>query len=229
MRIAAFVKTSTVDYPGCLSAVVFTAGCNYDCFFCHNRHLLSTGAAAVREEELFSFLGKRRGMLDGVVISGGEPTLHAELPRLISDIKALGYGVKLDTNGSNPFAIKQLLNDKLIDYLAVDYKAPWYRYREICGGSADPEAVKATIATVLDMDVILELRTVAIPTISADEYIEMARDIPHPHRYRFSRYRAPELFNEKDRERVHLSPVSQEKLESIRAAVREIMPGTIVE
>ena len=132
MNIAGLLKTATIDFPHRLAAVVFTAGCNYDCSFCHNRALL--GAAELMEDgEVLRFLEKRAGLLDGVVISGGEPTLQKDLAEFAGTLKGLGYDVKLDTNGSDPEAVGRLLDGGLVDYVAMDYKAPFSRYPEICG------------------------------------------------------------------------------------------------
>ena len=137
MDIAGLVKCSTVDYPGMLSCAVFVQGCNFNCFFCHNRGLIEGQVQLIPEREIFSFLKSRQGLLDGVVISGGEPTLQAGLEAFISKVKAFGFKVKLDTNGSNPSVLKELIEKNLLDYVALDYKAPFNRYKEICGMDAD--------------------------------------------------------------------------------------------
>ena len=136
MNIAGLLKTATIDFPRRLAAVVFTAGCNYDCGFCHNRGLLD--AADFKDNgEVLRFLEKRAGLLDGVVISGGEPTLQKDLAGFAATLKELGYDVKLDTNGSNPQMVGRLLDGGLVDYVAMDYKAPLARYPEVCGAGAD--------------------------------------------------------------------------------------------
>jgi pyruvate formate lyase activating enzyme len=102
MKIAGFTKNSFVDYPGRISSVVFFAGCNYDCFFCHNRSIIGADAAAIEEDPVWEFLSRRRGLLDAVVLTGGEPTLQAGLQEFLARVKRLGYLCKLDTNGSRP-------------------------------------------------------------------------------------------------------------------------------
>lgn len=124
MLISGIVKSSLLDYPGLISCVIFLPGCNYDCFYCHNRPLIQGSPDILNPREVFDFLQKRKGQLDGVVISGGEPTLHKDLIPLIAQIRLLGYKVKLDTNGSNPQIIAETLEKNLCDYYAVDYKAP---------------------------------------------------------------------------------------------------------
>ena len=114
MRIAGLEKFSTVDFPGSLAAVVFAAGCNYRCFYCHNRAILNC-PPLLSEAEVFAFLEKRAGLLDGVVFSGGEPALQSDLPQWLARVRALGYRTKLDTNGSRPETLRALLNAELLD------------------------------------------------------------------------------------------------------------------
>ena len=121
--IAGLQKMTLLDYPGKVACTVFLQGCNFRCPFCHNSDLLPGGGEEyMTEEELLSFLKKRQGLLDAVCISGGEPTLYAGLPALLRQIKALGYLVKLDTNGSRPAVLKALAGEGLIDYVAMDVK-----------------------------------------------------------------------------------------------------------
>lgn len=126
MHISGFNKTTLLDYPGLVAATIFLKGCNFRCPFCHNKSLVLASEtdtiSEISPEELFSFLKKRQNILEGVCITGGEPTLNTNLPEFISQIKALGYKVKLDTNGSNPTMLKELLSNKLIDYCAMDIK-----------------------------------------------------------------------------------------------------------
>lgn len=130
MRIAGLQKTTLLDYPGHVAATIFLAGCNMRCPFCHNMNLVlgaddgstDINADLYGEAELLEFLNKRRGILDGVCITGGEPTLNPELPDFIRSIKAMGLKVKLDTNGSNPTMLKSLIDERLVDYVAMDIK-----------------------------------------------------------------------------------------------------------
>lgn len=126
MIIAGLQKTTLIDYPGKIACIIFLAGCNFRCPWCYSAELVLPLKIAkqprISEEEIFNFLKKRQGMLDGVVLCGGEPTINKELPRFIEKIKGLGYSVKLDTNGSNPRMLKELVGAKLIDYVAMDIK-----------------------------------------------------------------------------------------------------------
>lgn len=186
MNIAGLLKTATIDFPRRLAAVIFTAGCNYDCGFCHNRDLLTT-REYVDNAEVMRFLEKRAVLLDGIVISGGEPTLQKDLVEFAGTLKELGYDVKLDTNGSNPQAVEALLDGGLVDYVAMDYKAPLARYPEICGTGAD--GFRETLELLRESDAQWELRTTVIPEISEAELREMAEAVPALPLYALQLYR----------------------------------------
>lgn len=130
MKIGGLQKLSLIDYPGKPAAVIFTQGCNMQCPYCHNPQLVYPDLfeESFAEEKLFEFLKKRQGVLKGAVITGGEPSVHADLPDFAGKIKALGYSVKLDTNGANPQMLKFLINEKVIDFIAMDIKAPLQKY-----------------------------------------------------------------------------------------------------
>lgn len=156
MRIAGIVKSSLIDYPQKASTVIFLGGCNFKCGYCHNPELLSLSEGDgrsheyIKEDELFSFLQKRKRFIDGVCISGGEPTLNRELPELIAKIKGLGLSIKLDTNGTNPTMLEELLGDKLIDYVAMDIKGPAMKYQEIAGNHVDLNIIKRSANLLIE-------------------------------------------------------------------------------
>ena len=131
MIISGLQKMTLLDYPGKVACTLFLQGCNFRCPFCHNSDLLGGSAEAfMTKEELLDFLKKRKGLLDAVCVSGGEPTLQKDLPELLAGIKALGYSVKLDTNGSRPEILKALVKDGLVDYVAMDVKNSFRCYGE---------------------------------------------------------------------------------------------------
>ena len=163
MRIAGLEKFSTVDFPGSLAAVLFAACCNYRCFYCHNRHILGE-PPLLSEAEVLAFLQKRAGLLDGVVFSGGEPTLQSDLPEWLRRVRALGYKTKLDTNGSRPEVLRALIADGLVDYVAMDYKAPLEGYPSLCG--ANSAGVPESLALLRGSGVPYELRTTLVPQIT---------------------------------------------------------------
>ncbi len=132
MKISGFQKFSLIDYPGKISAVIFTQGCNFRCPYCHNPELLDINQKPkFKESDIINFLISRQKQLDAMVITGGEPTLQKDLFQFIQKIKSLGFLVKLDTNGTNPQIIKELLDKKLIDYIAMDIKGPLDKYSQI--------------------------------------------------------------------------------------------------
>ena len=194
-------KTSTLDFPGILCCVVFTKGCNMNCFYCHNRALADNSASTVSEEEVYSFLNNRKGLLDGVVVSGGEPTLQHDLIKFISDVKDMKYKVKLDTNGLRPDAVRELLDSELLDYAAVDYKAPSDIYESICGAPAD--SVHQTISLLMKSGVPFEVRTTIYPGMTAEELLTLLSELPYMPCYRLNFFRMPEKYDVKDRQRLN--------------------------
>ena len=163
MHIAGLQKMTLLDYPGKVACTVFLPGCNYRCPFCHNGGLLESAPDALTEEALLTFLEKRKGLLDGVCITGGEPTLQPDLPRLLGRIKALGYCVKLDTNGSNPTMLAQLLEAGLVDYVAMDVKNSPARYGETVGIAGFPlEKTEQSLRLLLAGHTDYELRTTCV-------------------------------------------------------------------
>jgi pyruvate formate lyase activating enzyme len=202
MKIAGFTRNSFVDYPGRIASVVFFAGCNYDCFFCHNRAIIGAGAPGVEVKPVWEFLEKRQGLLDGVVVTGGEPTLQDELNDFLARVKSLGYLVKLDTNGSRPDAVRALLQAGLVDYVALDIKAPWVLYREYCGANADFLKVLDTLAILRGSGVDYECRTTYLPQLSAQDIELLAKSIAPVKRYALQAYRVPPTYKPTDRFRV---------------------------
>ena len=148
MDLRGFAKFSLVDYPGRISSIVFAGGCNLRCPFCHNPCLVldPTSQPRVTEREFFKFLNTRKGLLEGVVVSGGEPTLQKDLPEFVSGIKERGFLVKLDTNGTHPEVLGPLLAAHAIDDLGIDYKVPAARYSEVAADPAQGEIFAANVA-----------------------------------------------------------------------------------
>jgi len=164
MRIGGLQKMTLLDYPGKVACTVFLSGCNFRCPFCHNSGLLEGEQTLLPRQELMAFLEKRRGILDGVCITGGEPTLQPELPALLGEIKAMGFAVKLDTNGYRPEVLETLLNQKLLDYVAMDIKNSPQRYSETAGTEIAIDRIESSIRLLLQGSVDYEFRTtVAVP------------------------------------------------------------------
>lgn len=179
MNIAGFVKTSLVDYPGEIASVVFTQGCNWRCSYCHNSDLLEAGdrTAGILPEDILTFLAERQGLIDAVVISGGEPTLQEDLRDFIKDLKTLGLLVKLDTNGTNPDVLSKLFTEKLLDYVAMDLKAPLSKYQLITGTSRlQLSLVLESVKIIQSCGVAHEFRTTLCPELKADDILSLVND-----------------------------------------------------
>lgn len=157
-------KLSLVDFPGHVAAALFTAGCNMRCGYCHNPELVLPErlAPSIPIDEIMTFLESRLGRLDGVVVSGGEPTIHEDLPILCRMIKDLGYAVKLDTNGTHPKMVKQMIDDGTIDFVAMDIKGPLEKYIEIAARPIDLKAIEQSVRLLIDSGVGHEFRTTIV-------------------------------------------------------------------
>ena len=184
MILSGLQKLTLLDFPGRIAATVFTRGCNMRCPFCHNASLVVGGADIIPEEEFFAFLESRRGRLGGVCVSGGEPTLQADLPRFIEKIKAMDFEVKLDTNGTNPEMLSSLIDGGLLDYVAMDIKSSPEGYARVSGVSPDMEKIKRSIELLLSDKIDYEFRTtVAKPLFSTGDFVEIGKLIKGAKRY----------------------------------------------
>ena len=186
MQIGGFLKCSLVDYPGKVAAVVFTQGCNFCCSFCHNTELVvpSLFRAPVPEAEVVSFLTQRRSVLQGVTVTGGEPTIQTDLPLFLKTVKDLGFLVKLDTNGSRPDVLSRILQENLADYVALDIKTSLSRYRQACGVDLDPACIEASVRILLASSIDYEFRSTAVrPFIDEDVLADIHKLLHHPRRY----------------------------------------------
>ncbi len=174
MKIAGLQKMTLLDYPGKVACTVFLQGCNFRCPFCHNSDLLGAGDdALMTEDELITFLSKRIGLLDAVCVSGGEPTLSSGLTGLLGRIKALGYRIKLDTNGSRPEVVKRLVVDGLVDYVAMDVKNSIDCYGETTGLSRpDLETIEESIRFLNSGAVDHEYRTTVVRELHSEASLQ---------------------------------------------------------
>lgn len=178
MRLTAIERFTLLDYPGKVACIAFTPGCDLRCGFCHNaefvlpERLAALAESFIAEEHFFQFLAKRQGLLEGVVVSGGEPTVWQELPEFLARIKALGFAVKLDTNGNNPQMVDRLIKEELVDYIAMDVKTTLEKYRELTGPGAKPENIEKSISLIRQSHVNHEFRTTLIREHHTDEIIQ---------------------------------------------------------
>ena len=186
MIIGGLQKFSLLDYPDQIAAIVFTQGCNFRCQFCYNPMLVwpmskqkksdeptnkektkktKKGHSLLSENDLFRFLKNRTGKLDAIVITGGEPTIHKDLPEFIKKIRKMGFKIKLDTNGTNPEMIKKLIKEKAVDYIAMDIKTSFANYKKATGVDIDLKNIKKAIIIIKESKVPHEFRTTVVPSL----------------------------------------------------------------
>lgn len=172
MKIGGLLKFSMIDFPGYISAIVFTQGCNIRCEYCHNPELLPLSSdTAYNEEEILYYLEKRRKCLEGLVITGGEPTLQYDLKDFIIKVRNFGYKIKLDTNGTNPQMVKELIDEHLVDFIAMDIKAPFEKYHLVCG-PVNTDKVKETMSLIINSGIAYQFRTTYYKEVLNDNDIE---------------------------------------------------------
>ncbi|MBW2610334.1 MAG: anaerobic ribonucleoside-triphosphate reductase activating protein [Deltaproteobacteria bacterium] len=175
MLFGGLQKNSLIDYPGKISCVIFLSGCNFDCPYCHNPDLVNgcmECPTLLEEDGFYDFLESRRNFLDGVVISGGEPTIQKDLGPLCEKIKNMGYSIKLDTNGSRPRAIKQLIDYGLVDYIAMDIKTDPLCYDPIIKRDYNPEDLLSSIQVIMESAPAYEFRTTCVKGLVDKTIIE---------------------------------------------------------
>jgi pyruvate formate lyase activating enzyme len=164
MKIGGLQKVSLIDYPGLICATIFLQGCNFKCSYCHNPELVDTRLfqPCIEENKVLDFLNMRRGKLDAVTITGGEPTIHNDLAAFIKKIKKMKFAVKLDTNGSQPQIVKNLLDEKLLDFIAMDIKAPLEKYKSVVKVPVNTDSIKESIKLILKAKIPHEFRTTIV-------------------------------------------------------------------
>jgi len=180
MKISGLQPVTASDFPGRMAAIVFTQGCNFHCPFCHNASLLPKDAdSLIGEDTVFAFLQKRRKLLDGLVISGGEPCLQEGLAGFCKQVKDMGFAVKLDTNGSRPAVIERLLDQNLVDFIAMDIKAPLSRLPELTGTISHGPQIRQSIALIAASGVDHLFRTTDVkPLLSSEDHRGIKKLVP---------------------------------------------------
>ncbi|MBQ7740836.1 MAG: anaerobic ribonucleoside-triphosphate reductase activating protein [Eubacterium sp.] len=174
MKLHGIQKMTLLDFPGVVSCTIFLGGCDFRCPFCHNFELIDGSAEPIMDDnELIEFLKGRKALLDGVAITGGEPCLHKDLPGLIKKIRALGYKVKLDTNGYHPEMLKNILDGRLVDYVAMDIKNSPEKYSLTCGvESINLDTINESISLLMNGDTDYEFRTTVIKELHDENDFE---------------------------------------------------------
>ena len=220
MKIGGFQKTSLLDYPDLISAIIWTVGCNFLCPFCYNKNLVFGNVETYPEEEIFSFLEKRKGMLDGLVITGGEPLLQEDIVDFASKVKKLGYLIKIDTNGTYPEKIKELIDKKLVDYVAMDVKAPKNKYNQLTGAKTDISKIEKSIEVIKNNAPDYEFRTTFAPQIlKKEDIVEIAKWLDGAKRFYLQQFKNnPPLISSK------LDNVAPYSKEYLNETLNEIKP-----
>ena len=227
MLIGGLHKLSLIDYPGKLSAVIFTRGCNFRCPYCHNPELIeSNGGDFIEEDKILSFLDERKGKLDGVVVTGGEPTLQSEIVEFLERIKRLGFFVKLDTNGSYPERIKELIDRKLLDYIAMDIKAPLYKYSRTTLTSIDTERIVESIHLIMNSGIDYEFRTTVVRSLlSRDDFPKIGEMIKSAKLFVLQEFRPTKTL---DPDFLKETSYTKRELEEISISLKELVSKVII-
>lgn len=208
MIFGGFTPLTLIDFPAKTAAMVYTIGCNFRCPYCHNPELVDeTVEKTYSEEYVVSFLESRRGLLDGLVITGGEPTMHGDaLMSFMERVKALGFAIKLDTNGTNPSFIEEVARKNLVDYVAMDVKAPLVTYHQVVGRPVNTDAIKASITALQRGSTDYEFRTTVIKALlSPRDLEEIAREITGARRYYLQKFIPTTILNPQFKRKVSYS------------------------
>lgn len=217
MNIGGFQSFTLIDYPGKMACIVFTQGCDFRCPYCQNPELVLSKAKAVHQEEIFSFLWKRRDKLEGVVISGGEPTLQKDLEDFVKRIKDMGYLVKLDTNGHNPHVLERLID--LLDYIAMDVKAPLYKYEEVVGAKVDVKKIEESIRLIMERAKDYEFRTTVVKELlSEEDLLQIGSLIKGAKRYYLQRFSPRETLDPSYKQKTNYT---EEELKGLALRLKE--------
>jgi len=228
MKIAGLQKVGLIDYPDHIAASLFLAGCNLACAYCYNRWMIRENdvAEVMTVRAFLDWLGTRAGLLDGVCVSGGEPTIHPELPELLRGIKALGLSVKLDTNGTRPRVLSALLDAGLADYVAVDVKAPLdASYHVVAGCAVDLDAIRESVALAMDRAPDYELRTTVGPQLNEGDLEAIAAEIAQARRWVLQPFLASAAV---DPALAAAPCLSEEALRQVAERLRRICPAVRV-
>lgn len=194
MILGGLQKLTLIDYPGKVAATVFTVGCNFRCPFCHNPELVLAGRSAERgsvsEEEFFDFLESRKGKLDGVCVTGGEPTIQDDILDFIRKIKRMGFLVKLDSNGTRPDVLKKAFDERLVDFVAMDIKSSLDNYSKACGTEIDTQRIKLSTELIRNSGISYEFRTTVVPGIhNYEDFRKISKWLDGSKNYALQKYR----------------------------------------
>lgn len=219
MIIKGWVKNSLVDYPGKVSSVVFVAGCNFRCGYCYNKHLIfnDKDVEEIKKEDIFDYLKDKQKWIDAVVITGGEPLLY-DLEEFIVEVKKLGYLIKVDTNGSMPVELKNLLDKNLIDYIAMDIKSTWDNYSVIAGVEVDLEKIKKSIEIIKNSGIDYEFRCTVLPDFNENDIKRIAKMLNNPKKICLQQFRPITTIDENYLKK---KPLPNEELEKFKSRLKD--------
>ena len=227
MVISGFQKLTLIDYPGHTACIIFTQGCNFKCPFCHNSDLIDMANKSnkiIDEQVVFDYLDKRKGLIDGVCISGGEPLLQKDIELFIRKVKEKGYKVKLDTNGSVPKVLGRLIDSDLIDYVAMDVKNTFSKYDLTTGIKTNVESIKESIEILKNSSIDFEFRTTIVKELHTFEDIQQILEYIGPNvKFYIQNYRDCETVLKKG-----LSGFSDGELLSIKEKLERNYPNVII-
>jgi pyruvate formate lyase activating enzyme len=221
MNIGGYQRLTLIDFPGTLATTVFTVGCNFRCPFCHNPELVlgagvkTSGAENKTEQEFFAFLEKRKGKLEGVCITGGEPTLQSDLVDFVRKVRTMGFRVKLDTNGARPDILKKMLDLKLLDFVAMDIKNQLKNYSKTVGVKVDTERIRLSVELVRNSRVDYEFRTTVVPGIHTEkDFLEIAKWLSGARAYYLQEYREAVILDKNLKKKTKGKKLDLEKIQS---------------
>jgi len=190
MKIGGIQKTSLLDYPDIISAIIWTIGCNFRCPFCYNKDIVFGNVQPITNEEVISFLKKRKGILEGLVITGGEPLMQIDITDFCEKIKKIDYLVKIDTNGMYPEKLKELIDKNLIDYVAMDIKSPKTKYDKLTNVKVDIKKIEESIKIIKNSKIDYEFRTTVIPELlTKNDIIEIAKWLKGSKKYYLQQFK----------------------------------------
>jgi pyruvate formate lyase activating enzyme len=219
MIFAGLEKCTLIDYPGHTACMVYTIGCNFRCPYCHNPELVDeTAEGNYSEEDVLAFLETRKGLLDGIVITGGEPTMHDDLLAFMEKVKARGFLVKLDSNGTRPGMLRQAIEKGIVDYIAMDVKSPLAKYATVVARPVDLEKIGESIRLIMSSPVEYEFRTTVVKALlSEEDLMQIGEDIRGARRYVLQAFVPTKILNPQFRKKVSYT---NEELESFRQALQ---------
>jgi pyruvate formate lyase activating enzyme len=190
MKIGGLQKISLLDYPNKISAIIWTAGCNLHCPYCYNKQLFSKNIKIINEQEILLFLKRRKGKLEALSITGGEPLLQEDISNFLNKVKTLDYDIKIDTNGTYPKRLKNLIDKNLIDYISMDIKAPKKKYNKLCGKKININDIQESINLIKNFSKESEFKTTIIPNLlEKDDIIEIANWIKGSNKFYLQQFK----------------------------------------